>query len=192
MRDRANAAGYIDVKVAATNGHTFDLLSVVLSRNSYEKKESVMTVAETADQLVSTAREARSWLLDLSEEAVRHKPAPDRWSIAEVIGHLVDSACNNHQRFVRAQESETLEFPKYDQISWTAKGDYHGSNWAGLIELWFQYNCHLAHVIRNIPAEQLSTPCAITSYEPCTLEFLVTDYLDHLNHHMAKIRERVE
>ena len=149
-----------------------------------------MTVTDTADQLVATAGEARAWLLELPEDTVRHKPSPDHWSIAQVVGHLVDSACNNHQRFVRAQETETLEFPKYDQNSWADKGSYHDSDWRGLVELWYQYNCHLAHVMRNIPADQLSTHCAITTYEPCTLEFLVTDYLDHLNHHIAKIRER--
>jgi hypothetical protein len=32
-----------------------------------------------------------------------YKPAPDKWSKKEILGHLIDSAANNHQRFIRAQ-----------------------------------------------------------------------------------------
>lgn len=145
----------------------------------------------TADRLIKTVDSAAAWLTELDEATIRHRPSPDRWSIAEVIGHLIDSASNNHQRFIRAQEGEELVFPKYDQNVWAVKNNYHESDWAGLVALWRHYNHHLAHVIRSIPDGQLATPCRIGPSEPCTLEFLVTDYLDHLQHHLNKIRERV-
>lgn len=150
-----------------------------------------MSVTGTADELESTVSRARQWLLALDEAAIRYKPSPDRWSIAEVIGHLVDSACNNHQRFVRAQTTDKLVFPKYDQNDWASFGCYHTRSWPELVEFWYHYNLQLAHLIRAIPEEQLTTPCEISGYEPCTLEFLVTDYLDHLNHHLRKIEERM-
>ena len=150
-----------------------------------------MSVIATADGIEQAVKVSRDWLVKLDEEAVRHKPTPDRWSIAEVIGHLVDSACNNHQRFVRAQTTDKLVFPKYEQNDWAALGHYHTRDWAGLLDLWCQYNLQLAHLIRSIPEDKLSNPCEITGYEPCTLEYLVTDYLDHLNHHLLKIKERV-
>ena len=148
-------------------------------------------VGPTAKELKQTVIEARDWLLALSEQQVRHKPTADRWSIAEVIGHLIDSACNNHQRFIRAQQQDTLTFPKYDQNFWTSRNHYHESGWPLIVELWYLYNLHLAGVIRNIPDDQLQTRCVITPLEPCTLEFLVVDYLDHLKHHLGKIRERI-
>lgn len=143
-------------------------------------------------ELLATIDEWRAILLALDEETVHHKPSPDRWSIAEVVGHLVDSACNNHQRFVRAQECDALTFPKYDQNAWVAAGDYNHSDWPSLVSLWFSYNQHVAHVVRNIPETQLTTPCTITPLNECTLQFLVTDYLDHLKHHLDKIRERID
>ena len=79
--------------------------------------------ADIAAKLVTTVNESRTWLLSLDEEAVRYRPAADRWSIAEVVGHLIDSACNNHQRFVRAQETSELTFPKYEQNSWVIKNN---------------------------------------------------------------------
>jgi hypothetical protein len=42
-------------------------------------------------------------LLVIDEQTFSHKPAPGKWSKKEIPGHLVDSANNNHQRFLRAQ-----------------------------------------------------------------------------------------
>ncbi|QEG20259.1 DinB family protein [Mariniblastus fucicola] len=150
-----------------------------------------MELSSTADQIVEQVTKSREWLLGLGESIVRHKPSADRWSIAEVVGHLVDSASNNHQRFIRAQEQESLTFPKYDQNSWATKNAWSSANWESLVELWFHYNLQLARVIRAIPSEKYSIPCTIGGNEPCALEWLATDYLDHLVHHLKKIEERV-
>ena len=142
------------------------------------------------NKLLSTIDEWRTTLLGLDEDTVRHKPSKDRWSICEVVGHLVDSACNNHQRFVRAQEGDELTFPKYDQNAWVRAGNYNQSDWPSLVGLWYLYNQQIARIIRHIPTSQLDTPCTIAPYETCTLKFLIDDYLDHLQHHMGKIKER--
>lgn len=144
-----------------------------------------------ADQIVDTVESSTQWLRQLDEEATRHRPTPDRWTLLEVMGHLIDSAANNHQRFIRAQESRELVFPKYDQNSWVEKNDYGNADWTEIVDLWRLYNNQLARVIARIPADQLSTACTIEPYEPCTLEFLITDYLSHLKHHLRKIEERI-
>ena len=151
-----------------------------------------MKLIQTSEKLVDQVTKSREWLLGFGEMMVRHKPAADRWSIAEVIGHLVDSASNNHQRFIRAQESDSLSFPKYEQNSWVAKNAYASANWESLVELWFHYNLQLARVIAQIPEEDLVKQCTIGEYEPVTLEWLATDYVDHLVHHLKKIEERVD
>jgi hypothetical protein len=43
-----------------------------------------------------------SVLAAFSEAESEERPAPERWTKKEVVGHLIDSASNNHQRFVRA------------------------------------------------------------------------------------------
>ncbi len=151
-----------------------------------------MTLFCKADQLVDQVTQSREVLLGFGEIIVRHKPSADRWSIAEVIGHLVDSACNNHQRFIRAQQADSLAFPKYEQNFWVASNAYSSADWESLVELWYYYNLQLARVIRQIPAEKLSNLCRIGEFEPCSLEWLVTDYVDHLVHHLKKIEERVD
>ena len=151
-----------------------------------------MKLRETSKKLTDRVTQSREWLLGFGEIMVRHKPSADRWSIAEVIGHLVDSASNNHQRFIRAQESESLTFPKYEQNSWVTRNAYASANWESLVELWYHYNMQLARVLAQIPDEDLSKQCTIGENEPVTLEWLATDYLDHLVHHLKKIEERVD
>ncbi len=150
-------------------------------------------VASVAEDLEKVVENAYSWLAELDSDAVHHRPSPDRWTIAEVVGHLVDSAANNHHRFVRAQEVEgALTFPDYQQRSWVEKQSYDDSSWTELIELWRLYNRHLARVIRNIDARSLPVICTITPHPPATLEFIVRDYVVHMNHHLGKIRGRID
>ena len=126
------------------------------------------------------------------------RPAPDKWSPVEVIGHLVDSASNNHRRFVVAAVHEDLVFPGYDQEAWVATQRYRAASWPAVIELWAQFNMHLAHVMAVTPIEvrlrdrtrhnlhEISwRPVAAT--EPATLAYFMADYVAHLRHHVAQV-----
>ena len=150
----------------------------------------VTSVDLIADELIEVVDFFAARLALLDEVTVRHKPSEERWAIIEVVGHLVDSASNNHQRFVRAQESDSLVFPKYDQNFWVRTQRYDRCSWDNLVELWKLLNLHLAHVIRQIPDHKMRAKCTITPNEPVSLSFLVEDYLVHLKHHLNKINER--
>ena len=126
----------------------------------------------------------------LSEEEASERGGPDKWSRKEILGHLIDSAANNHQRFVRAQFVSELRLPGYQQEEWVKSQGYQGEPWATILQLWRAYNLHLVHVIGQIPAGALKKPCLIGENEPVTLEFIVTDYLRHLRHHVNQILGR--
>ena len=144
-----------------------------------------------ADDLIAVVERFHTEHHNLDRETVLHRPAPDRWSLQQVVGHLVDSAANNHQRFVRAQLVDSLTLPGYEQNDWVACQRYHEADWTELLDLWRLYNLQLARVIRAIPDDQFTTVCHIGNLEPVTLEFLVEDYLVHLKHHLARIEERL-
>jgi len=150
-----------------------------------------MLLDETATEIESLIESWRVRLLGIAPDEVHVKPAVDRWSISEVVGHLIDSACNNHQRFVRAQRCRELVFPKYEQNEWVSSANYQQCEWASLVQLWYHYNRQMSVLIRNIPESSLETPCTITPYDTCTLAFLVTDYVSHLKHHFRILDERI-
>jgi hypothetical protein len=146
-----------------------------------------------ADQ--RTAIEAAFQKLSLiSETDAAHKRG-NAWSKKEIIGHLIDSAANNHQRFVRAQFTTELIGTGYEQDDWVKAQHYQAADWQNLLHLWRSYNLHLLHVISCIPGEQLHLPRRQHNVhligfrphgegEPATLDFLVRDYYAHLYHHL--------
>src|ERR1051325_10899689 len=94
-----------------------------------------------------------------SESAVPR--AEDHWSAKQIIGHLIDSAANNHARFVLGQLKDDLVFPGYDQNGWVKSNHYQDAPWPRLIELWRAYNLHLHHVMTHADEYKLNTPCTL-------------------------------
>ncbi len=140
-----------------------------------------------ADELTQIIQSAAERLRSISAAEAGHKPSDTKWSKKEVIGHLIDSAANNHQRFVRAQQASEFVSPAYDQEKWVSLQDYNSTSWPDLKELWRLYNLHLAHLIRRIPAEKLQIKCTIGGKEPVLLGNVIDQYLAHLKHHLDKI-----
>jgi hypothetical protein len=126
-------------------------------------------------------------LIEIPEAAAAYKPDPDRWSKKEILGHLIDSASNNHQRFVRTQFAATLEFPEYEQESWVKSQAYATEAWSDLVTLWHLLNRHLLHVVKAMPDAVLSHECIIGGQPGVPLSLLVAGYLGHLDHHLQQI-----
>ena len=150
-----------------------------------------MTVLETAMELRQVANSVSTELLAADARAAARRPDAQTWSPKEVLGHLIDSAANNHQRFVRAQETDALTVPGYEQNHWVRSQGYQEADWPHLVALWTHLNLHLADVIVRIPPGKYAVPCVIDGSDPVTLEFVIVDYLRHLKHHMAQIRARL-
>ncbi|HKV90932.1 MAG TPA: DinB family protein, partial [Candidatus Angelobacter sp.] len=105
----------------------------------------------------------------------------------EILGHLLDSASNNHQRFVRATLQGSLTFPGYDQNALVDLQRFVDVDWNFLVDFWAAYNRFLAHVINNLPAESAEITCNIGNNAPATLEWIASDYVAHLKHHLNQI-----
>ncbi|MCU0248162.1 MAG: DinB family protein [Bryobacter sp.] len=109
------------------------------------------------------------------------------WTRSEILGHLIDSALNNHQRFVRAALDGGFCGPGYSQDAWVALQDYRATPWPELVSLWASLNRHLVRVVERIPADRLPVRCVVGEGEPVTLGFLIEDYVRHLRHHLHQL-----
>jgi hypothetical protein len=139
------------------------------------------------EKLLGLVDTAEPRLCEISELESSQPTLPGGWSRKQLVGHLIDSASNNHQRFVRASLQTSLEFPGYDQSGNVRVQAVQDADWPLLVTLWAAYNRYLAHVIAHIPASKLETECRIGSAEADTLGFLAEDYLRHLAHHLSQI-----
>lgn len=126
-------------------------------------------------------------LQQVSEEESSKPILAGGWSWKQALGHLIDSASNNHQRFVRSALQGALDYPGYDQQGWVRVQAIEEAHWPTLVTLWASYNRHLAHVIAHLPPAKLESACRIGSNEPVTLQWLAEDYLRHLLHHLGQL-----
>lgn len=157
-----------------------------------------MSMGEVASELRLAVDGASKQLAAISDDKASQPVAPGKWSPKEIIGHLIDSASNNHGRFVRAQLTDDLFFPGYDQEAWVRVQQYASANWNELIALWRGFNHHIASVVEQIPSDvatkqrthhnldQIAWKTVATD-KPVTLEYFVRDYVGHLKHHLSQI-----
>ncbi len=157
-----------------------------------------MTMQTSSDALEAAIERGTRALLSVSEADSARRAAPGKWSPREVLGHLIDSASNNHQRFVRAQFQGDLVFPGYEQDAWVSVQRYQEAPWAELVALWRALNLHLARVMAATP-EPVRTRAhtrhnldaiawqTVAPGAPVTLEFFMGDYVGHLRHHLRQI-----
>jgi hypothetical protein len=125
-------------------------------------------------------------------------PGDEGWTPKQIVGHLIDSAANNHRRFVLGQFTDDLVFDGYAQEDWVRAQAYDRADWETLVALWRSYNLHLAHMMAHAPEEVLQRERAAHTLDriafktvaldrPATLEYLMRDYVVHLKHHLRQI-----
>jgi len=138
-----------------------------------------------------------SWesrLIHLRTETITIKRNKQNRTIKQILGHLIDSASNNHQRMVRLQYNTELIFPDYRQNNdrWIAIQDYQESNWINLVQLWKFFNLHIIQVIQSVDKDKLKNYWHDFEGTKVTLEQMINGYLGHLNLHMMEIQELID
>lgn len=150
-----------------------------------------MDMIHLSSSIEKAANSAYEQLIGLADEVVRRHPDEGEWSIKEIIGHLVDSASNNHQRWVRLQVADDLRFPDYqsDNENWVRIQRYNDQDWESLLSLWRLFNLHLSTVVRGADKACLQNKWGIDEGHNVTLKDLMVDYLRHLNDHADQIQK---
>ena len=165
---------------------TGDFPDVLKALKSLAEEPDMKDIAQQLRNIIETVEPKLS---RMNPDETGLKPDPHEWSKKEILGHLIDSAANNHQRFVRAVYKVAAEFPTYDQNEWVRIQRHNERPWASLVALWSAYNLHLSHLIECIPEDAESSLCNIGREDPVPLQFVIKDYLRHSRHHLKDILE---
>ena len=145
---------------------------------------------EFVNEFKNTVLKSYALLKTISEAEASAKLQEGQWSNKELIGHLIDSASNNHQRFVRLQIFDSIEFPFYQQDEFVSANHYQEQSWDVLLEFWKSYNLHLVHLVEFLDKAKLNNIWLTPDGKKLTLGFIVEDYLKHLKHHLAQINKQ--
>ena len=113
------------------------------------------------------------------------RPEVGKWSKKEILGHLIDSAVNNLQRFVRLQQEAALRFPPYDQERWVGIQRHRTRQWSDLVTEWWALNQHILHILSNV--DPMTLDHVWIDGDNATFKFLIGDYVAHLRHHLDQI-----
>ena len=142
-------------------------------------KDTIRQLNEAIHELVFSDPKSVNWA---------HKPSPEKWSPKEILGHLIDSAQINLQRFVRCTYEEGFKLT-YEQDEWVRAAKYQLADTRDLVGLWESLNVQIVRVLEDYPPDRLQARCdnSKTTVSLHTVEWLAQDYVDHMNHHLNQI-----
>jgi hypothetical protein len=133
-------------------------------------------------------------LINLPTDTITQKRNKQNRTIKQILGHLIDSAANNHQRIIRLQYNEKLIFPDYQQDNdlWIALQDYQNEDWTTIIQLWKYYNLHMIQVINSVDPKKLNNSWQNFEGTTITLLQMIEGYLGHIELHFNEIQEQID
>lgn len=146
---------------------------------------------DLANQLVEQVNRETPHLREFPEAATTRRPkGEESWSPREELGHLLDSAVNNHIRIVKGSLEGSYAGPGYAQDDWVRIHDYQSMPWPDMVETWRLHNLLLARAVERVPEERLVAHCAIGNYPEASLKFVIVDYMLHMQHHLDHLLHR--
>lgn len=152
----------------------------------------------SADALMKIVETVTPRLLAIDDAGASQPRHPGAWTPKQILGHLVDSASNNHGRFVRAALGDDMVFPGYDQEGWVRVQRYDDAAWADLVALWGAFNRQIARAVGGWSGDILLTPRLrhnldhiawrpVPATEPVTLAYFIRDYIGHMENHLRQV-----
>jgi hypothetical protein len=152
-----------------------------------------MDIIKITGEILNVIHTWEPKLAALPEDVITGRRNSQNRTIKEILGHLVDSASNNHQRMVRLQYNPKLSFPDYQQDNdqWIRLQDYQHADWHDLIGLWKYYNLHIIRVIRSVNQGALSHTWENFEGNTITLQQMIEGYTEHTQLHFNEIQELI-
>ena len=147
-------------------------------------------MAETTNKLENLIKKGFNYVSNTSDHQLRQKTFPEKWSKKEILGHLIDSAINNLQRFTEIQfENRPYKIRNYNQSELVKANSYQNASTGELASFWLALNNRICSIIKHQTEETLNYKIELNDDEISDLRFLIKDYVEHLEHHINQILE---
>ena len=150
----------------------------------------IKLVADT--DIISTLEQQNTTVFDLfnnlTEEKAMYAYGPDKWTLKQVIGHLIDAERTFAYRayaFSRGQN----ELPGFDENTYVERGGFNARSVQDLAAEFKAVRISNLYFIRALSAEQLTT-IAISNNIPTSVRALVYVMAGHVQHHLNIVNER--
>ena len=126
---------------------------------------------------------------DLEPERATFRYAEGKWSLAEVVGHVIDAERVFAHRLFCISRGEKQPQPGFDEKDYIAASTYDSRTLASLLdEFELVRGANLA-VVENLSAEQWSRR-GVASDAEVTVRALAYMAAGHFDHHASIIKER--
>jgi len=143
---------------------------------------------ETIDKIGNLLGQAHAYFTSHDEETVCMPIAEGKWSRKQIIGHLIDSALNNLQRFTEiGYQPQPYRYREYNQDELVAVNDYQNADTIELLRLWILLNRQIIRVIAAQTEQRLNLKVQFTDGAISDLRFLIMDYPEHMEHHVKQL-----
>ena len=153
-----------------------------------EQGSRLGSASELATSFRAGLDEIRNALAAVPENRAGEPSRAGGWTRKQIVGHMLDSAANNRQRFVRAAIDGSYSGPGYAQEEWVDAHGYAEQEWETLKHWWEVEHEILTAVVDRITDDQLVAQCIVGDHAPATLRFLIEDYLRHQRVHAGQLK----
>ncbi|WP_298516357.1 DinB family protein [uncultured Kordia sp.] len=145
-------------------------------------------MTKTTTKLQQLLNKGTTYFKQTPESELSRKVSVDKWSKKEILGHLIDSGINNLQRFTEIQFVEKpYRIRTYHQNELVQANDYQNAETKEIVDFWNALNHRILNVMKQQTEETLNYVIELDTDNSCDLRFLMTDYVEHMEHHLKQI-----
>jgi hypothetical protein len=148
---------------------------------SNERRQKIETYGSAYQTLVSA-------LERFPRQMWQFRPAPDHWTIHEIIVHIADSEANSYVRCRRFIAEAGKEVMAYDEMQWARSLAYHSRSPEESLELFKWLRQSTYHLIQTLPEAVWTNTVYHPEHGVMTLDDWLDIYERHIHEHVAQMQ----
>lgn len=139
------------------------------------------------ERYLNTIKPLREAVEGLSEDQLRRKPAPDKWSVTEVLSHLADHHLVVSFRIREIVSGSVARLPAFDQDDWVSRTFANEGSAADILDFFEALLVYNGLLLRRIPAEYGEKSAVNFRGETVTLSGVIRSFTEHFQRHLGQI-----